>query len=196
MLGHSARTALMNAETVGSRLMHTSGKGGQTMDQEPQFQERPAQHYAGITKTVTMDGISAAVDDAFPALFGWLAENGTAPSGPPFIRYLVIDMAAELEIELAVPVSAPVTGSGRIQAGVLPAGSYAVLRHSGPYDGLIAANAALQQWASVNGVEFDAQQTATGSAWRSRVEHYLTDPAQEPDPMKWEVDVAYLTSQV
>ena len=35
----------------------------------------------------------------FPELFGWLAGNGIAVGGPPFIRYLVIDMAAELEIE-------------------------------------------------------------------------------------------------
>ena len=65
--------------------------------------------------------------------------NGIAPSRPPFIRYLVIDMAAELEIELAVPTGAPVAGSGRVRPGVLPEGRYAVLRHTGPYDdGLIA----------------------------------------------------------
>lgn len=45
------------------------------------------------------------------------------------------------------------------------------------------------------GVEFDIQDTARGSAWRSRTEHYLTDPSKEPDPAKWDVDVAYLTSQ-
>jgi hypothetical protein len=25
------------------------------------------------------------------------------------------------------------------------------------------------------------------------MDHYLTDPSREPDPAKWEVDVAYLT---
>ena len=40
---------------------------------------------------------------------------------------------------------------------------------------------------------FDAWDTPDGQAWRSRVEHYLTNPAEEPDPAKWEVDVAYLT---
>jgi effector-binding domain-containing protein len=85
--------------------------------------------------------------------------NGIAPSGPPFIRYLVIDMAAELEIELAVPTGAPVAGSGRVRPGVLPEGRYAVLRHTGPYDGLIAANAALQQWAPRRGVRFDTRVT-------------------------------------
>ena len=165
------------------------------MSNDPQIQERAAQHYAGIRMTVPMDGISGAVDEAFPELFGWLAGNGIAPGGAPFIRYLVIDMAASLQLELGVPVNSPVAGSGRIQPGVLPEGRYAVLRHTGPYDGLMAANAALQQWASEHGAEFDVADSAEGQAWRSRVEHYLTNPAQEPDPAKWEVDVAYLTRQ-
>ncbi len=163
------------------------------MTQQPQILPRAAQHYAGIPATVTMDTISAAVDSGFPELFGWLASHGSTPSGPPFIRYLVIDMAGDLQIELGVPVSAPVTGSGRIQPGVLPAGRYAVLQHTGPYDGLVASNRALQQWAAEHGVQFDTRDTAQGSAWGGRAEHYLTDPSQEPDPAKWETDVAYLT---
>ncbi len=104
-------------------------------------------------------------------------------------------MAAESQIELAVPVHAPVAGSGRARRGVLPEDRYAVLRHTGRYEGLIASNAALQQWAHEHRVEFDTWDTAQGSAWRSRAEHYLTDPSQEPDPAKREVDVAYLTSE-
>lgn len=165
------------------------------MSHEPQIQARDAQHYAAIPMTVTMDGLAAAVDEGFPELFGWLAGQGIAPNGPPFIRFLVIDMARDLQIELAVPVAAPVTGSGRIQPGTLPAGKYAVLRHTGLYDGLTASNAALQDWAQQQGIEFDTWATAEGSAWRSRAEHYLTDPTKEPDPAKWETDVAYLTTQ-
>jgi effector-binding domain-containing protein len=165
------------------------------MSHEPQIQERAAQDYAGIPVTVTMDGISGAVDEAFPELFGWLASKGIAAGGPPFIRYLVIDMAAGLRIELAVPVDTLVAGGGRVRPGVLPGGRYAVLRHTGPYDGLVASNAGLQQWAREHGVEFDTRDTPEGSAWRGRAEHYLTDPAKEPDPAKWEVDVAYLTSE-
>ena len=162
------------------------------MSHDPQIQARAAQHYAAIPATVAMDGISAAVDVALPALFGWLASQGIAPAGPPLIRYLVIDMAGELQIELGVPVAAPVAASGRVQPGVLPQGRYAVLRHTGPYDGLIASNAALLQWAKQKGIEFDTWATPQGSAWRSRAEHYLTDPSQEPDPAKFETDVAFL----
>jgi hypothetical protein len=41
------------------------------------------------------------------------------------------------------------------------------------------------------GIEFDTQ----GAAWRGRAEHYLTDPSQEPDPAKWETEVAYLVKE-
>ena len=165
------------------------------MSHEPQIQARAAQHCAAIPATVAMDGISAAVDDAFPELFGWLAGQGIAPAGPPLIRYLVIDMAGELQIELGVPVAAPVTASGRIQPGVLPEGRYAVLRHTGPYDGLVASNAALLHWAQEKGIQFDTWDTPQGAAWRCRAEHYLTNPSEEPDPAKLETDVAFLISQ-
>jgi len=162
------------------------------MSHEPQIQTRAAQHYAGIPATVAMNRISAAVDEALPELFGWLAGQGIAPAGPPLIRYLIIDMLGELQIELGVPVAAPITASGRVQPGVLPEGSYAVLRHTGPYDGLTASNAALLQWAQEKGIAFDTWETGGGEAWRCRAEHYLTDPSQEPDPAKFETDVAFL----
>ncbi len=162
------------------------------MSQPVRIELRAAQPYAGIRVRVSMDGLSGAVDEAFPELFGWLAAQDIPAAAPPFIRYLVIDMAAELQIELAVPVSADISGSERIQPGVLPAGRYGTLRHTGPYDGLVASNAALQQWAQHEGIKFDTWDTPEGTAWRARVEHYLTNPAAEPDPAKWEVDVAYL----
>jgi effector-binding domain-containing protein len=163
------------------------------MSHQVRVELRAAQPYAGIQVRVTMDGLSGAVDEAFPELFGWLAAQDIPAAGPPFIRYLVIDMAAELQIELAVPVSTDISGAERVQPGVLPAGRYATLRHTGPYDGLVASNAALQQWARQEGIKFDTWDTPEGTAWRARAEHYLTNPADEPDPAKWEVDVGYLT---
>jgi effector-binding domain-containing protein len=163
------------------------------MSYEPRVEVRPARPYAGIVMHVTMDRLSGAVDEGFPELFEWLAERDLAVAGPPFIRYVVVDMASELEIELGVPADVP-EASDRVQRGILPAGRYVVLRHVGPYDGLAASNAALLEWAREHGVVLDSWDTDRGSAWRSRVEHYLTNPAAEPDPAKWEVDIAYLTT--
>ena len=163
------------------------------MSAEPQLQERAALPYAGIEARVPMDGLAAAIDQGYGELFGWLAEHGIAPAAPPIIRYLVIDMAGELRIELGVPVDQPITGTDRIRPGTLPAGRYLVLRHTGPYDGLVASNGELQQWAAEHGIVFDSWETPEGTAWQARVEHYLTNPATEPDPAKFEVDVAFLT---
>ena len=165
------------------------------MAEQPQIQHRDEQPYAAIRERVPMDGIGPAVDRAFPEIFGWLAGRGLAPAGPPLIRFLVIDMERELEIDLAVPVSEPVTGEGRIRPGAMPAGDYVVLRHVGHFDGLIASNAELQNWAEQQGITFDSQDTPAGSAWAGRAEHYLTDPSAEPDPSKWHTDVAYLIRQ-
>lgn len=50
-------------------------------------------------------------------------------------------------------------------------------------------------WARRQGVRLESQDTPRGTAFRARVEHYLTNPAEEPDPATWEVDVAYLVSE-
>jgi len=164
------------------------------MNGEPHVEQRAGQPYAGIRMRVTMAGLAGSVDQGFPELFGWLAGHGAVPAGPPFIRYHVIDMDRELDIELGVPADVTPDGGARVRPGVLPAGRYVVLRHTGPYDGLIASNAALQEWAAEHGMALDSWDAPGGTAWCGRVEHYLTNPAAEPDPAKWEVDVAYLTA--
>jgi hypothetical protein len=67
-----------------------------------------------------------------------------------------------------------------------------VLTHVGHYDGLVEANEALQRWARTEGLAWAMEETDHGDRFGSRLEVYLTDPASEPDPEKWETDVAYL----
>ena len=52
------------------------------MDEQPQVTERAAQPYVGVPFTVTMETFPQAADTGFPELFGWLGQNGVAPSGP------------------------------------------------------------------------------------------------------------------
>jgi effector-binding domain-containing protein len=164
-----------------------------TVPEQPQVTQRAPQPYVAIPFTVTMATFPQAADAGFPELLGWLGEHGIAPSGPPFIRYHVIDMAAELEIEIGAPVAAAAPVSGRIQAGELPGGRYVTLVHTGPYDGLVAANGALQDWARQQGI---ALESSDGERrFRGRVEFYPTDPGQEPDTAKWQVEIAYLISE-
>ena len=46
--------------------------------------------------------------------------------------------------------------------------------------------------AQQHGIAFAARDTPAGQAWDGRFEHYLTDPAAEPDAARWQTDVAYL----
>ena len=63
--------------------------------------------------------------------------------------------------------------------------------YRGHYDGLVDANAALQAWAGERGLAFDQREGLDGEAFGGRIESYLTDPQQEPDPAKWETEIAY-----
>jgi hypothetical protein len=92
------------------------------MNDEPRVEQRAEQPYAGIRMRVTMNGLSGAVDQGFPELFGWLAEHGIALAAPPFIRYHVIDMDGELEIELGAPAGVTSDGGTRVRPGILPGG--------------------------------------------------------------------------
>jgi effector-binding domain-containing protein len=158
-------------------------------ENEPHIEDRSAESYAAIPATVTMQTLAGAIDRILPELFGWLASQRLAPAGAPFIRYLRIDMDAELEIELGVPVAGPVPADERVRHGELPAGRYVILLHVGPYDGLIDANATLQDWAEERSVRLRREH---GSTWGGRVERYLTDPSAEPDSSRWETELAYL----
>jgi effector-binding domain-containing protein len=93
---------------------------------------------------------------------------------------------------MGVPVAARAEGDDRVKAGALPAGRYVVLWHVGDFDGLIASNAELLQWAEQQGVALEGSETPAGTVFAGRFEQYLTNPAEEPDPAKWQVDVASL----
>jgi effector-binding domain-containing protein len=154
------------------------------------IEERPAQPYAAIRRTITMHTFPE-VADRLPEVFGWLAARGIAPAGPPFFRYLVIDMEHELDVEAGVPVAAPVDGEGEVLADVLPAGRYAVTTHVGHPDELIAVTGAFLDRATAAGLSWDATETDRGTRWGCRLEVLHTDPAEEPDMNKWETQLAF-----
>jgi effector-binding domain-containing protein len=157
---------------------------------EPSVIERAPQPYISVPRTVTMATISSAADD-IPGLFTWLAERGTEPAGPPFLKYNVIDMERELQVEAGVPVAAPVAGDDRVRSGLLPGGRYASVTHFGPFDQLVPAVRRLLGWAERQGLTWDKQDTPEGDRWGCRLEIYPVNPAEQPDPAKWETELVF-----
>ena len=61
--------------------------------------------------------------ELLPGLWGevsaFLTEQGIAPSGSPFIRYLTTDMSKKLNLEMGFPVASAVSGNERVSAGLM-----------------------------------------------------------------------------
>lgn len=167
--------------------------GTYSLDAEPTVVEFPDRPYVGIAKAVTMTTISE-IADRIPELFGWLFGQGVAPAGAPFFRYHVIDMERRLDMEVGVPLAAPVEGDGEVIAGTLPAGRYAVVRHVGHPDELVDVTAALLDWAQQQGMTWDMRESPDGELWGCRLEIYRTDPREEPDMAKWETELQFRLS--
>jgi effector-binding domain-containing protein len=159
------------------------------MISEPKLEDRNEQHYVGIRTQVTMQELGTVIPQLLGEVFAWLGKQGIAPAGAPFIRYLVIDMEALLDIEMGVPVASTLSGDGRVSAGVLPAGRYASLVYTGIDNG-IKANWALLKWGAEKGLVWDSWVAEKGDGFGARIESYLSDPEKEPDPAKWETEVA------
>lgn len=151
----------------------------------PEVVERPERPYAAIARSVPMERLGRDLPPLNDQVLAWLDWGGSAPDGPPFWRYVVIDMARELTVEVGWPTSELLDAEGEVTTGVLPAGHYVVVEHVGHPDSLVQATGDLLAWAEREGLAFDHEETADGDVWASRLEHYLTDPADEPDLTKW-----------
>jgi hypothetical protein len=151
---------------------------------EISVEQRDEQPYVGATAPVTMDSF-APVADRFPEVFGWVAERGLDPVGPPFFRYRVIDMAAEMIVQAGVPLAAPVSDAEDLserglQAGVLPAGRYVTTTYVGDPRELVGVTAGLLHWVGERGLTFDLHQSEQGEVWGSRLELLWSDPREVP----------------
>jgi hypothetical protein len=158
------------------------------MISKPKLDDRPEQRYVGIRTQAPMSQFAEIIPQFLDELFAWLGEHGVEPAGAPFMRYHVINMAGNMDVELGVPVAAAVPRDGRVAPGLIPAGRFAALVYSGVSG--IEGNHALLEWAKQHGIAWDRWDDANGDAFRARVEYFLTDPAEEPDHNKWETEVA------
>jgi effector-binding domain-containing protein len=158
---------------------------------EPKLENRSAIPYAAIRTQVGIP-FGAVLPELWGEVFAWLAKQGIARARAPFIRYLTTDMARKLDLEVGIPVAKHMQGDGRISTGVFPAGHYAVAVYSGPYEGLVSATAQFLDWAKQNHVAWQTTLKDNVEWWEGRVEFYITDPASEPDPQKWQTELAFL----
>jgi effector-binding domain-containing protein len=156
----------------------------------PEIVTRAEQPYVAIRGQVSMAELGPFAGRT-GEVFAWLGARGLDPAGPPFLRYNVIDMMRQLEVEAGVPVAVPADGGGEVISGVLPAGRYATVTHVGHPSELLGVTKALLDWAAGQGLTWDMSPGEDGDRWGSRLEIYLTDPREEPDMSKWVTRLAF-----
>jgi effector-binding domain-containing protein len=123
----------------------------------PQLQYCDARPYAAIrTRLRPPAQVSALAPLMWAEVRSWLAFEGRLVAGPPFVRYHAEDPAGEVDVEAGMAFLSPLSelparGAGRVTVGLLPAGEYATLLHSGPYDELDQARRALADWGRRHG---------------------------------------------
>jgi hypothetical protein len=83
------------------------------VSESPTIETRIDQPFAAIPVSVRMEELGTVVPPLTGRVFEWLAARGIAPAGPPFWRYVVVDMETKLDLETGVAVSSPVEGERR-----------------------------------------------------------------------------------
>jgi effector-binding domain-containing protein len=129
-----------------------------------------------------LENISEVMGPTLGELFGYIAQSGGFPAGPPFTIYPDTEVAAdEMDFDVCVPVSRLLTATDRIDACELPGGRAAATVHMGPYTDVGGAYQALMTWIQAHGHE---------TAGPPR-EVYLTDPSQVDDPAQLRTEVLW-----
>jgi AraC family transcriptional regulator len=136
------------------------------------------QHILYIRRRIAPSELPQTLGECFGKLFTHATQAGLPIAGWPICRYVSTGLGL-WTIDPAVPLAAPASANGEIQADVLPGGWVALGVHAGSYDQLPDTNAAIERWIDANGYRAD------GPTW----EHYITDPAEHPDPADWRTEV-------
>ena len=139
------------------------------MSYQCELKEQAAQPTLMVRATTPVQELPRVLGQAYGAIAQYLGQVGEQPAGPPFVLYHNMDMQA-LDIEVGFGVARPLPGRGEIQAGEIPAGQFASVLYTGPYDQCGPAYEALTQFVQRSG------HAATGASY----EFYLNDPQQTP----------------
>jgi effector-binding domain-containing protein len=145
---------------------------------EIESRRRRVQPTAVAETTLSAEELASWLDRTFQAVAAVVTAQGAYPAGPPFARYRMLG-ERRFGVEAGFPVTATITAIGEIHPSTLPGGEVATTIHTGPYDKVEPAYAALVSWVRAHGGEL------AGNAW----EVYYSSPAEQPDPATWRTEV-------
>ena len=145
----------------------------------PEITQTAEQLTAVLHLTVPRSEIQSVMGPSLREVMAALADQGIAPAGPWFTHHLRRP-SDSFDFEICVPVSAPVSATGRVQPGRWPAMTVARAVYAGGYEGLAAAWGELHRWIAAGG------HAPASDLW----ECYLAGPESGPDPASWRTQLS------
>lgn len=147
-----------------------------------QTKQLAAQQVLSLRRHTELKRIGEVMGPAFGQLFAYLGRLGEAPAGPPLVLYHGEEFdESDIDLEIAVPVTRPLSGEGDLLGRELPAAEAICTLHAGPYDEISTAYRALGEWMERNG------KAPAGPAR----EIYLVGPQQAPSPADYRTEVCW-----
>lgn len=138
-----------------------------------------AQRVLAIREQRAVADMPALLNEALRALYYRSTATAAAPAGPPFVIYHSFGEGG-VDAEVCLPVETDVPATPRIACRALPPMTVARTIHSGPYERLHAAYAALATWVA----RHDLAPAGPMS------ERYLVGPADSPSPSEYVTEVS------
>ena len=121
---------------------------------------------------INMDQIAAVMEEAYPKVMAFFAEQGKEYAGVPYCAYMNGNEDYSLfDIELGIPIAEPVAVQGELFMSRNCEGKAITTTYQGPYKGVEAAYVALMNYAKENSLEL------TGVYY----DYYLNNPADTPE---------------
>jgi effector-binding domain-containing protein len=156
---------------------------------QPEIITRAPQPYAAIPLAVDQAEIGQVAPPLVPEILGWAKAHGAREAGPVFFNYTAMEPGQKMQMEVGVPIVAPVPGDERVVIGTLPGGRYATVTWTGPYDQLRSAHESLHQWLAKQNVP--KQSLGAADDGTTLLEIYITDPDEVADPADWVTEIAF-----
>jgi len=145
-----------------------------------QTEEVTPQLVAGTRLHTSIAKVGQDIGAGFARLVPALGQAGVEPTGPPLIVYHdIIDKETDGDIEVCIPIAAPLADAGDVYSRELEGGAVATTVHLGRYEETAPAYHTLTGWISEGGHEIVGPPR----------EIYLNDPQMvAPDDLRTRVE--------
>ncbi|MEZ4739753.1 MAG: GyrI-like domain-containing protein [Flavobacteriales bacterium] len=154
------------------------------MNTPPEIVTSEEQTTAVIHLVVPGKDMPKYMDPAIQEVLKVMADQGQAPAGPMF-SYHHRRPSDTFDFELGFPVAKPITPTGRVVSGTLPAEKVVRSVYQGPYEALGSAWGELQAWVR------ERKLPETGRFW----ERYLTNPNEVKDPKAYRTELNWVIGE-